>query len=108
MECLGALALVRSNVARRHRVSHPGAMMRPLIAILVIALVSACRATSVAPATAASTQQGAAASRFVDSIAAAQQLPGFAVTVMQGDRVLWRHGIGYADVASAKPATSRT
>jgi CubicO group peptidase (beta-lactamase class C family) len=88
-------------------------MRRPLIAILVIALASACRATAGAPATAitapaASAREGAAASRFVDSLATAQQLPGFAATVMQGDRVLWRHGVGYADVASATPASSRT
>src|SRR5690348_4211994 len=85
-------------------------MHRPLAAILMLALGSACRHAPVAPVatTTAGARQTAAASRFVDSIAAAQQLPGFAATVMQGDRVLWRHGFGYADVASATPATSRT
>jgi len=85
-------------------------MLRSLPAILVLALASACRSAPVAATTAttATAQQAAAASRFVDSIAAAQQLPGFAATVMEGDRVLWRHGVGYADVASATPATSRT
>src|SRR5689334_11106103 len=83
-------------------------MMRLTIALLVLALASGCRSASVAPATTATAQQVAAASRFVDSIAAAQQLPGFAATVMEGDRVLWRHAVGYADVASATPATSRT
>jgi serine beta-lactamase-like protein LACTB, mitochondrial len=87
--------------------------MRPLTAILVLVFASACRSASVAPttgstATTATAQQAAAASRFVDSIAAAQQLPGFAATVMEGDRVVWRHGVGYADVASSTPATSRT
>jgi len=85
-------------------------MTRPLFAWVALALASACRPASVAPATATtvSAQQAAAASRFVDSIATAQQLPGFAATAMQGDRVLWRHGFGFADVASATPATPST
>jgi serine beta-lactamase-like protein LACTB, mitochondrial len=85
--------------------------MRPPIAVLAFVLASACRPSAVAsppPTTAVTAAQAAAASRFVDSMAAAQQLPGFAATVMEGDRVVWQHGVGYADVASATPATSRT
>ena len=85
--------------------------MRSSFVIVVLAFAPACRPPAAAPTTATpsvSSPQAVAASRFVDSIAAAQHLPGFAVTVMEGDRVLWRHGVGDADVASATPATPRT
>jgi CubicO group peptidase (beta-lactamase class C family) len=82
--------------------------MRRLVVIGIAALTSACRTAAVARPEAASIGSQQAASRFVDSIAAAQHLPGFAVTVRKDGVVLWRHGVGYADVATATPATSGT
>src|SRR5437763_11617277 len=85
-------------------------VMRPWVAIVVVALTQACAPPPAAlvASTTVSAQEDAAASRFVDSLAAAQRLPGFAVTVMQGGRMRWRHGVGSADIASATPATPRT
>ena len=78
--------------------------MTRLVVIGIAAVASACRTAAVArPEASLSSQQ--AVSRFVDSIAAAQHLPGFAVTVRKDGVVLWRHGVGYADVAAASPET---
>jgi CubicO group peptidase (beta-lactamase class C family) len=87
-------------------------MTRSLIVVVAIAIASACRPVSVAPTMASATttnaQEAAAADRFVDSVATAQQLPGFAATVMQDDRVLWHHGFGYSDVALGTRALPST
>ncbi len=48
------------------------------------------------------------AARFIDSLASAQRLPGLAVTVSIGRRVVFDHGVGFADVTARTPATSNT
>ena len=35
-------------------------------------------------------------------------VPGLSVAVVKGDRVVWERGFGFADLATASPATPRT
>ncbi len=35
-------------------------------------------------------------------------VPGLSVAVVKGDRVVWRRGFGFADLATSSPATPRT
>ena len=78
------------------------------IAMASLTLV-ACRPPALvpnAPPLAAAT--AASAGRFVDSLAAAQRLPGFAVTASVGNSVVWRHAVGFADIAARTPAATST
>lgn len=71
--------------------------------------VAACYPAVVRPtAPPATPLEAAAAGRFMDSVAAAQHLPGFAATVMRGRTVIWRHGYGFADAEAKIPATTTT
>jgi CubicO group peptidase (beta-lactamase class C family) len=79
-----------------------------IIAVGVTAL-AACRPPALIPDAPPLTATSAAdAARFVDSLAAAQRLPGFAVTVGVGNSVIWRHAAGLADIATRSPAATTT
>jgi len=82
----------------------------PALFLIVVLMSSAgCYAPSIVPeADAATPAQAARASRFVDSMTAAQHLPGFAVTVTVGRSVVWQYAVGHADVASSAPVSSAT
>src|SRR5690349_5162330 len=71
--------------------------------------LSACRPPALLPDAPALTAAAAAdAAHFVDSLAVAQRLPGFAVTAAVGNSVVWRHAVGFADLATRSPATTTT
>jgi CubicO group peptidase (beta-lactamase class C family) len=75
----------------------------------LVLLSAGCYAPSIVPgAKPATAAQAAQAARLIDSIVAAQHLPGFAVTVTVGRSTVWQHAVGYADIASATPVTSAT
>ena len=38
----------------------------------------------------------------------ADEVPGLSVVVVKGDRVVWRRGFGFADLATSSPATPGT
>jgi serine beta-lactamase-like protein LACTB len=83
-------------------------ILSTVLASATIAL-SACQPPALlpyAPPLAATTAADAA--RFVDSLAVAQRLPGFAVTAAVGNSVVWRHAVGFADVAKRSPAATTT
>jgi len=73
------------------------------------AAFTACRPPALVPgAPPLTATNAAAAARFVDSLAAAQRLPGFAVTAAVGNTVVWRHAFGFADIATRSPAATTT
>lgn len=83
-----------------------------VLSTIFLALASTlggCRPPEIVPdAPPATAEQSARAIRFVDSVATAQRLPAFAATVSVGHAVVFRHGTGFADVASRTPVTTST
>jgi CubicO group peptidase (beta-lactamase class C family) len=80
-----------------------------VLSTIGLALLVGCRPPALIPdASPLTSGDSAAAARFVDSIVDAQRLPGFAVTAAVGNTVVWRHAVGFADVATRTPATTTT
>jgi len=79
------------------------------IGLGAIAAFTACRPPALVPGAPPLTATNAAdAARFVDSLVTAQRLPGFAVTAAVGNSVVWRHAVGFADMATRSPAATTT
>jgi serine beta-lactamase-like protein LACTB, mitochondrial len=81
------------------------------VSVAVACGVWACCAPrpSVAPASsAAATREVDSARVFVRALVEGQRLPGFAITVSLGQRIVWHEGFGFADVNALVKATPQT
>src|SRR5262245_17463885 len=78
------------------------------VAMMAVSLSTACRPPALVPDAPPIIANAMDAAHFVDSLAAAQSLPGFAVTAAVGNSVVWRHAVGFADVATRSPAATTT
>ncbi|HEY4306342.1 MAG TPA: serine hydrolase domain-containing protein [Gemmatimonadaceae bacterium] len=78
-------------------------------AVGTLALAATCGSPALAPSPPApSATATTSATHFIDSLVAAQRLPGFAVTIGVGNAPIWRHAVGYANTASQTAATTST
>jgi serine beta-lactamase-like protein LACTB len=97
-----------ADIQAMRRGRRPTVGLKPTVVAAIAFAIAGCHHATVVESAAVTTAQRQSAEQFVDSLATAQHLPGFAVTVSIGRRVVFERGVGYSDIAARIPATSAT
>ena len=83
-------------------------MLRPTLLVFACLVVSTARGQDSIPATPEYADAAKALDKFIETEMKAKEIPGLAIALVDGDRIVWAKGFGVANPQRKTPATAQT